>query len=66
VTRDIVTLVHDLYDRCRAGELSDAEAGWVLRVVLPEYGLTLEDLARWARGGGGGPQSGSAAQGAAR
>jgi hypothetical protein len=48
----VVALVRDLYGRCRAGELRDAEAQWVLRIVLPEYGLTLEDLARWARGSG--------------
>jgi hypothetical protein len=51
VTRDVVELVRDLYARCRAGELTDAEARWVLSVVLPVYRLTLEDLARWARGG---------------
>jgi len=47
---DVVALVHDLYDRCREGELSDAEARWVLQIVLPVYGKTLADLARWARG----------------
>lgn len=46
----VVSLVHDLYDRCRAGELTDAEARWVFEIVLPVYGLSLDDLARWARG----------------
>jgi hypothetical protein len=50
VHRDVVGLVRDLYARSAAGELTDAEARWILGIVLPVYGKTLEDLARWARG----------------
>jgi hypothetical protein len=46
---DVVALLRDLYGRCRAGEMSDTEARWVLQIVLPVYGKTLEDVARWAR-----------------
>ena len=47
----VVALVRDLYALAQAGRLTDAEAQWVLRIVLREYGVTLDDLARWARGG---------------
>ena len=47
----MVELIRELYALRQAGGISDAEAQWVLRIVLPVYGMTLEDLARWARGG---------------
>jgi len=40
-----------LYDMRRGGGITDAEARWILEIVLPEYGMTLADLAAWAAGG---------------
>ena len=45
----LVTLVRELYAMSQAGKLNDAEAQWVLRVVLPVYGKSLNDLARWVQ-----------------
>jgi len=47
----LVGLIHDLYDLRRAGGITDAEARWILEIVLREYGLTLADVAAWASGG---------------
>jgi len=41
----VVDLIRDLFAKRRRGDLSDAEARWVLAIVLPEYGLTVADLA---------------------
>ena len=54
MTPALSALVRDLYALRQAGGLTDAEAQWVLGIVLPVYGLTLDDLARWARGGSSG------------
>jgi hypothetical protein len=48
--RSLVPLIHTLYDMRRTGGLTDAEARWILELVLREYGLTLADLAAWAAG----------------
>ena len=60
----VVALVRDLYAEARAGRLTDAEARWVLEIVLREYGLSLDDLARWARGARGAQGRGAGREGA--
>jgi hypothetical protein len=45
VMHPIAGLVHDLYELRQAGKIDDAEAQWVLRIVLPEYNLSLPSLA---------------------
>jgi len=41
----VVDLIRDLFAKRRRGEFTDAEARWVLAIVLPVYGLTVADLA---------------------
>ena len=42
----VADLIKELFALRRRGGLSDAEARWVLALVLPSYGLTVNDLAR--------------------
>jgi hypothetical protein len=45
VVDSVVDLLRDLFAKRQRGDLSDAEARWVLAIVLPVYGLTVADLA---------------------
>jgi hypothetical protein len=45
----VVGLIKELYALRQRGGITDAEARWILEIVLPVYGLTLSDLARIAK-----------------
>lgn len=40
----IAALIRNLYALRQAGTITDAEARWVLAIVLPVYGLSLNQL----------------------
>ena len=42
----VADLVRELFARRHRGEITDAEARWILAIVLPEYGLTVLGLAK--------------------
>lgn len=42
----VAGLIKELYALRQRGGITDAEARWILEIVLPEYGLTVSDVAR--------------------
>lgn len=47
----LVRLIKDLYALHERGGITEAEARWILEIVLHDYGLTLKGLARLLQGG---------------
>ena len=43
----VVDLIKELYALRQRGGITDAEARWILEIILPDYGLTVTDLAQF-------------------